>query len=100
MNGLPFGNAIEHNSLQTSLPKTGNITIGNNFISELSFRADAYVRISYLNVWSFELTRHSVFAMSAGGLNINGDVMAWRNVHKSIVGNIVIQKRVALYFPG
>ena len=100
INGLPFGIAVEHESLRTSLPKTGNITIGNNFTSELSFHPEALVKMSYLNVWSFELTKHSVFAMSAGGLNINGDVMAWRNVHKSIVGNIVMQKRVAVYFPG
>ena len=92
--GVIFGNAIEHEKLKTSLPKTGNISVGKTFDQDTS------VRISYLNVWSVELTKHSVLAMSAGGLNVNGDAMAWRNVRKGIVGVIRISKSVVVYFPG
>ena len=98
--GVIFGNAIEHEKLKTSLPKTGNISVGNKFMLEPSFIDGTSVRMSYLNVWSVELTKHSVLAMSAGGLNINGDVMAWRDVRKGIVGTIRTTKSVVLYFPG
>ena len=92
--GVIFGSAIEHEKLKTSLPKTGNISVGKTFVQGTS------VRISYLNVWSVELTKHSVLAMSAGGLNVNGNVMAWRDVRKGIVGAIRIRKTAVPYFPG
>jgi hypothetical protein len=56
--------------------------------------------LSYLNMWSVELPERTVKVMSAGGLNVYGNVMAWRNVRNCLVGNLIIKYSAAVYFPG
>ena len=56
--------------------------------------------LSCVNIWSYIQSTVSIFAMSSGGMNINGDLLAWRDVQGYIVGNLSILPKTAIYFPG
>ena len=56
--------------------------------------------LSCVNIWSYIQSTVSILAMSSGGMNINGDLLAWRDVQGYIVGNLSILPNTTIYFPG
>ncbi|CAB3991320.1 Hypothetical predicted protein [Paramuricea clavata] len=56
--------------------------------------------LSCLNIWSVELSFTSIYSMSSGAMNINGDCLAWRYVLGMIVGNLTIVPNTIIYYPG
>ena len=102
--GNVFGGIISDDKLHGNLSKAGNISVGFEWPNEMKapklLDERYFARISYLNLWSVELPVKTVKAMSAGGFNIKGDVMAWRDVQNYFVGNLVITNNTDAYFPG
>ncbi|XP_028411259.1 uncharacterized protein LOC114533843 [Dendronephthya gigantea] len=100
--GIPLGHKRTDGSLRAVLPSVGNISFGSKWKYNGSLRVNelTYGKIAYLNVWSYTLPERAVLLMSAGGLNINGDVMAWKHVQKWIVGYLPVVNRTVIYFPG
>ncbi len=102
--GYLLGHKITNKKLQTILPKAGNMSAGFKWVQDVepTLLGGKYFGIlSYLNMWSVELPERTVKAMVAGGLNINGNVMAWRNVPNCLVGNLIVKyNSAAVYFPG
>jgi hypothetical protein len=95
-----FGKRITHNDLKASLPATENISVLLKRPTHVDQELKYLGKISYLNLWSVELSERTVKAMTAGGLNINGDVISWRDVPNCIVGKLFIVKNTPVYFPG
>ena len=56
--------------------------------------------LSCLNIWSARLVRGSIASMSSGAMNVNGDVLAWRNVLHLIVNNVTTVLNTIIYYPG
>ena len=85
----------------TKLSPGGEFSIGvkkgsnnGNYISSF----DGY--LSCVNIWSYVQSSVSILAMSSGGMNINGDLLAWRDVKGCIIGNLSMLPNTSIYFPG
>ena len=101
-NGITFGEMIPDENLRAVLPGAGNISVGSKWAynESLFVNQEIYSKIAYLNMWSYTLPQRAVQLMSAGGLNVNGDVMAWKHVQRWIVGNLLVVKGCKIHFPG
>jgi hypothetical protein len=56
--------------------------------------------LTCLNIWSIYLKPVFISTMASGGMNINGDLLAWRNVPAQIVGNLVMIPITEIYGAG
>ena len=56
--------------------------------------------LSGVNIWSYVLLPGSILAMSSGIMNINGDLLAWRDMQSYLVGNLNVISNSNIYFPG
>ena len=75
--------ALKHN-------KNGSYLFSERFVGTLSC----------LNIWSAQLLGVSIVSMSSGAMNVNGDVLAWRNVLHFIVNNVTVMPNTIIYYPG
>ena len=65
-----------------------------------SYGASFVGTLSCLNIWSGCYLQRSITAMSSGGLNINGDYLAWRDVAARNVGNISVHSKTVICYAG
>ncbi|XP_028394182.1 neuronal pentraxin-2-like [Dendronephthya gigantea] len=56
--------------------------------------------LSCINVWSIIISYESIISMASGGMNINGDYLAWRDVLGYILGNLTVVSNTTIHFPG
>ena len=85
----------------TELSPDGKFSIGikkdpNNGKYISSFHGD----LSCVNIWSYVQSAESITSMSSGGVNVNGNLLAWRDVQGFIVGNLTVLSNTIIYFPG
>ena len=64
------------------------------------FFSDFVGTISCLNIWSVTQPYYCILAMSSGAMNINGNVLAWRDLLGMIVNNLTIIPNTIIYYPG
>ena len=103
MDGYRFGKSIRNKTLRGVLPNFGNITVGfkaSRGRSQKYLKHDILGEVAYLNMWSVEILQPAVLAMSAGGMNVNGNIMTWRDVQYYFIGNLNIHKGFPARFPG
>ena len=80
------------------LQSGGNFLVG---VSGLNTSLNGFTgTMSYLNVWQLILPKEAIEAMTRGGVNINGDLLSWRNVLRWIVGSVNVQNKTAIRYPG
>ena len=84
---LPGGNFLIG---ATKQDQNGSYVFSNRFVGTLSC----------LNIWSAKLFYKSIFIMTSGAMNVNGDVLAWRNVLQLIVNNVTVVPNTIVYYPG
>lgn len=101
--GRQYGRTIQDTGTITRLQPGGYFTIGpkRNFSSRLLKEMDGFTgKMSQFNVWNSVLSYQSIQVMSAGGANVNGDLVSWRNVAEGIVGHIPLERSLKLFLPG
>ena len=94
-------NTITISARMTELSPDGKFSIGikkdpNNGKYISSFHGD----LSCVNIWSYVQSAESITSMSSGGVNVNGNLLAWRDVQGFIVGNLTVLSNTIIYFPG
>ena len=92
------GDKIKGDHLAALLQSGGNFLVG---VSGLNTSLNGFTgTMSYLNVWQLILPKEAIEAMTRGGVNINGDLLSWRNVLRWIVGSVNVQNKTAIRYPG
>lgn len=97
------GRKIQGDHLATLLQGGGNFSVGvtkdtasGSYISLNGFTGT----MSYLNVWQLVLSQAAIRAMTSGGVNVNGDLLSWRNVPRWIVGSVNVENKTIIRYPG
>ena len=98
--GHYFGNSTDNETSHWTSPGSGNMFVGLKLVDPALPLPRYIAKISYLNAWSVDLPEKAVKAMSAGGLNINGNLMAWRDVPNCFMANISVTSETVVFFPG
>ena len=97
------GDKIKGDHLAALLQGGGNFLVGvsKDTTSGLNIPLNGFTgTMSYLNVWQLILPKEAIEAMTRGGVNINGDLLSWRNVLRWIVGSVNVQNKTAIRYPG
>jgi hypothetical protein len=87
---------------RTAIPPGGNFLIGATKDDENGsglFSGRFVGTLSGLNIWSV-MQHGSVLPMSSGAMNVNGDILAWRNVLHLNLQNVTIVPNTIIYYPG
>ena len=85
----------------TQLSPGGKFTIGVKKDPDSGNYTNSFVgHLSCVNIWSYVQSTPSILSMSSGGMNVNGDLLAWRDVPRFIVGNLTVLFNTEIYFPG
>ncbi len=97
--GLKTNEKTIHN---TPISPGGKFLIGaaKDYKNGPHFFTDFVGTISCLNIWSVTQPVPCILAMSSGAMNINGDVLAWRDVLGMVVNNLTIVPNTIIYYPG
>ena len=93
LDGYATDNFVQDTRLKTQLPS------GKSFRIVTSGSKSRRGTLTQLNLWDYEISSRSVTAMSAGGLNVHGSVLSWRNLAK-YVSEENIQWGTDIYLPG
>ena len=88
--GYRVGSKIENDLLQTQLPAGRDFSIG---------ASDEDGTLTQLNIWDYEISTSSIIAMSAGGFNVHGSLLSWKNLRK-YVPDENIKWNSEIYLPG
>ena len=85
----------------TQLSPRGNFSIGvQKDSSSGSYSSSFDGTLSGVNIWSYVLSPESIVSMSSGIVNINGDLLAWRDMQSYLVGSLSVISNSNIYFPG
>ena len=76
--------------MQGILAPEGNFTVGLTAFTG---------NIGFLNVWSEVLDTACLRPMASGGMNVNGNLLAWRDVPKFIFGTVNKNERTYIFYP-
>ena len=69
---------------------------GGNFESHHAFKGS----LAGLNLWRQFLTRNAIQGMAPGAINVNGNLLQWRNFMDHVLGDVIIRKRSEAEIPG
>ena len=101
VDGKPLGEAIQFGAMNTSLYLEGNFTIGVDSTLADNVTYFGFVgMMSQLNIWKVFLNDDWFRVMSAGGVNVNGNILAWRSVINGIIGTVNVIENSDIFLPG
>ena len=94
-------NSIAVSGPMTQLSPGGKFSIGVTKDPNSENYFNSFVgHLSCVNIWSFVQSTPSIISMSSGAVNVNGDLLAWRDVQVYIIGNLSVLSSTNVYFPG
>jgi predicted ester cyclase len=89
---------VEHNTAKHHIPSYGTMVLGQKLDApNLAFQGS----LAGLNFWTYLLYIDTIQGMAAGIINVNGDLLQWRDfMTDHVFGNVSIVERSEAEIPG